>query len=456
MGPVRIILASQSPRRRELLERMGILNFEIIPARGEEVLDPALPPERLVEELSRQKAAEVAAGAAPEALVIAADTVVAVDGRVLGKPADPEDAVRMLTALSGREHTVYTGVTIRRGGEEATEHEATAVRFRPLTPEEIRTYVSTGEPMDKAGSYGIQGYGCLLVEGSGAGRGEGADAVKDFFRRNGFWLLVIAFLLSVLIGISSALMGGNADPLSDLVSAVTAPVRNGVSAVADWAGGVSRYVFHYGEMEQELQDLEKKVAELEGELREGQEAIQENARLRELLGLRSKRRDLTFESAKVTARSADNWRSTLTLSKGEEAGLQPGNCVITSTGVLVGVVSKVGSHTATVSTVIDTSMEMGGIITRTNSAGVLEGDFALMKEGRLKLSYLPDGAQLVAGDEVLTSGKGDVYPSGLVVGQVEGVFSDASGMNRYAVVAPEVELDTLVEVFVVKDFDIVE
>ena len=101
--------------------------------------------------------------------------------------------------------------------------------------------------------------------------------MKDFFRRNGFWLLVIAFLLSVLIGISSALMGGNADPLSDLVSAVTAPVRNGVSAVADWAGGVSRYVFHYGEMEQELQDLEKKVAELEGELREGQEAIQEPA-----------------------------------------------------------------------------------------------------------------------------------------------------------------------------------
>ena len=125
-------------------------------------------------------------------------------------------------------------------------------------------------------------------------------------------------------------------------------------------------------------------------------------------------------------------------------------------GVLVGVVSKVGSHTATVSTVIDTSMEMGGIITRTNSAGVLEGDFSLMKEGRLKLSYLPDGAQLVAGDEVLTSGKGDVYPSGLVVGQVEGVFSDASGMNRYAVVAPEVELDSLVEVFVIKDFDIVE
>ena len=95
-------------------------------------------------------------------------------------------------------------------------------------------------------------------------------------------------------------------------------------------------------------------------------------------------------------------------------------------------------------------MEMGGIITRTNSAGVLEGDFALMKEGRLKLSYLPDGAQLVAGDEVLTSGKGDVYPSGLVVGHVEEVLTDASGMTRYAVIVPETDLNSLEQVFVIK------
>ena len=144
------------------------------------------------------------------------------------------------------------------------------------------------------------------------------------------------------------------------------------------------------------------------------------------------------------------------MSKGSESGIQEGNCVVTSTGVLVGVVSEVGSHYSTVSTVIDTSMEMGGIITRTNAAGVLEGDFSLMQGGKLRLAYLPDEAQLVAGDEVLTSGRGDVYPSGLVVGQVEGVFNDASGMNRYAVVVPEVNLDTLVEVFVIKEFDIVE
>ena len=97
--------------------------------------------------------------------VLAADTVVAVDGRVLGKPGDEAEAAEMLAALSGREHTVYTGVTVCRGGETVTEHEATAVRFRPLTGEEIAAYVATGEPMDKAGAYGIQGYGALLIQG---------------------------------------------------------------------------------------------------------------------------------------------------------------------------------------------------------------------------------------------------------------------------------------------------
>ena len=133
-----------------------------------------------------------------------------------------------------------------------------------------------------------------------------------------------------------------------------------------------------------------------------------------------------------------------------------GNCVITETGVLVGGVSQVGLNWSTVSTVLNTDIEMGGIVTRTYSAGILEGSFDLMSQGRLKLSYLPEDAQLVSGDEVVTSGKGDVYPSGLVVGQVEGVFTDPSGMTRYAVVLPDVKLDSLVEVFVIKDFDIVE
>ena len=161
---MQIILASQSPRRRELLERMGFTNFEIIPAAGEETADPSLTPAQLVETLSMQKAAEVAA-AHPDALVIAADTVVSIDGAVLGKPDSPEEAARMLSTLSGREHTVFSGLTVRLGGKAVTEHASTLVRFRPLAAEEICTYIATGEPMDKAGAYGIQGYGSMLVEG---------------------------------------------------------------------------------------------------------------------------------------------------------------------------------------------------------------------------------------------------------------------------------------------------
>ena len=160
-----IILASQSPRRRELLAQMGVPQFEVVPALGEEIASPGLSPAQLVEVLSRQKAEEVAVQAGPDDVVIAADTVVAVDGAVLGKPRDPADAARMLSLLSGRAHTVYTGVTVRRGTFSRPAHEATQVRFRPLTQSEISAYIATGEPMDKAGAYGIQGRGCVLVEG---------------------------------------------------------------------------------------------------------------------------------------------------------------------------------------------------------------------------------------------------------------------------------------------------
>ncbi len=162
---MKLILASQSPRRRELLERMGLTQFEIRPAVGEEIASPDLTPAQLVEELSRQKAQETALTAGAEDVIIAADTVVAADGRVLGKPHTPEEAREMLRFLSGRTHTVYTGVTVRRGEQVLTQHEATNVLFRPLTEQEVGAYVATGEPMDKAGAYGIQGRGCVLVEG---------------------------------------------------------------------------------------------------------------------------------------------------------------------------------------------------------------------------------------------------------------------------------------------------
>ena len=280
--------------------------------------------------------------------------------------------------------------------------------------------------------------------------------MKDFLRQNGMLLLVIALLASILIGIASFVLSGEADPLSNIVNTLISPVRGGVAAAADWVEGAYNYVLRRGEMEAELDALRTQVGELQEKVRQGEEASRENEQLRDLLGLQARRRDFVFEAAKVTARSTDNWESTLTLSKGTTAGIEAGDCVVTQTGVLVGVVAETGLNWSTVSTVINTETEIGGIVTRTYSAGVLEGDFSLMNEGKLKLNYLPEGARLVTGDEVLTSGRGEVFPSGLEVGRVEGVFTDPSGQTRYAVVAPSVALDSLIEVFVIKDFEITE
>lgn len=160
-----IILASNSPRRKELLGRIGITDFTVAAPNVDESVEDGLSPAEIVEQLSLRKARAAAKKAGPSDLIIAADTVVALDGAVLGKPRDKGAAFAMLTALSGREHHVFTGVTVLRGEEAATLHEETAVTFRQLTPEEIRGYIATGEPMDKAGAYGIQGIGALLVSG---------------------------------------------------------------------------------------------------------------------------------------------------------------------------------------------------------------------------------------------------------------------------------------------------
>ena len=160
-----IILASNSPRRRELLGQMGIKDFKVAAPNVDESVEDGLSPAEIVEQLSLRKARAAAKKAGPSDLIIAADTVVALDGKVLGKPHSEEEAFAMLSALSGREHHVYTGVTVLRGEEAATQHEETAVSFRDVGPEEIRGYIATGEPMDKAGAYGIQGLGALLVSG---------------------------------------------------------------------------------------------------------------------------------------------------------------------------------------------------------------------------------------------------------------------------------------------------
>jgi septum formation protein len=162
LRPARVILASSSPRRRELLTMIGIAH-EVVPANIDEAYQPGEPPLAHAERLAREKGAAIA-WRHRDAVVIAADTIVVIDEQVLGKPRNEADAARMLRLLSGRTHLVYTAVATACGARVESGVEVVAVTFRPLSDDDVANYIATGEPMDKAGSYGIQGYGATIVE----------------------------------------------------------------------------------------------------------------------------------------------------------------------------------------------------------------------------------------------------------------------------------------------------
>ena len=280
--------------------------------------------------------------------------------------------------------------------------------------------------------------------------------MKDFFRNNGLIILVIAVLLAALTAVGAYALQGVPSPLGNVLGVVTTPIRNGITALAGWAEGVYNYSFRYDELQAENERLKAEIAELEAAAREGEADSKENERFRELLELRPKNRSFDLESATVTARSSTNWASTLTLSKGSDQGVAAGDCVVDSAWNLVGIIDTVGTNWSTMLTVVDANLEMGAFLSRTESIAILEGDFALMAEGKLKLTYLPENTELITGDLVLTSSMGGNYPSDLVVGSIESIHTDASGISRYAVITPAADLDSLVQVFIIKDFDIVE
>ena len=162
MSECRVVLASASPRRHELLNLVGIPH-EVRPANIDETLRPRETPHRHAERLAREKASAIATRD-PNLVTIGADTIVVVNRKILGKPASVEQAAAMLRQLSGREHKVVTAVAVSRGKKLRSAVEEVRVRFRKLRQDEIDAYIATGEPMDKAGAYGIQGYGATIVE----------------------------------------------------------------------------------------------------------------------------------------------------------------------------------------------------------------------------------------------------------------------------------------------------
>ena len=279
--------------------------------------------------------------------------------------------------------------------------------------------------------------------------------MKRFFTITGIWLLAAAATVAVALCVVSAL-GSGTGLLHNALGVVASPFRAAGSAVAGWFTDLGARFERVETLQSENETLRQRVAELESELRRAQSAADENAELRELLGLRRQRSDLTFEAARVTQEDVSNWASTVVLNRGSQHGVAVGDCAVDSTGNLAGVVTEVGLNWCRMATLTDTEAQFGAMVFRTEEMAVAGGDLALMSEGKLKLQYLSDSANLIKGDLVLTSGLGGYYPAGLVIGTVDEVRTDDGGLVRYAVLSPRCDLESLHDLYIITDFNVVE
>ena len=279
---------------------------------------------------------------------------------------------------------------------------------------------------------------------------------KSFLKQTGVRFLAVVLAAVLVVALIHGLLGGKAGFLTNLDGKLREPFQQAASTAAGWLEGLYGSVYKYDQLQAENDALRNQLAEAKQKVRDAQEAVEENERLRELLSFSQRHTDFKLESAKVVGYTSSNWSSTLTISKGSESELEVGDSVITEGGNLVGQIIEVGSGWATVRTVIDVDISVGGYVSNSGATGMVVGDYTLMQDGSAKLGYLAEGVSLFAGDTVLTSGKGGAFPAGLIIGSVAEVRSDAGGQETYGVVQPACDLNTLVQVFIIKEFDIVE
>lgn len=279
--------------------------------------------------------------------------------------------------------------------------------------------------------------------------------MKRFFSKFGMWILGALAVMTVVFCILTSI-GSGTGALRNFGGIIVSPFRSAGSAIAGWVQDLSTKFDSVEQLQAENEILRQENARLEQELREAQGDRAENEELRKALGLRQQHRDFSLELARITDRSSDNWTSTLTLHSGTASGIAIGNCAVDSYGNLVGIVTDAGTNWCTVTTVLDTSSQIGSSLFRTGDVAVSCGDLRLMTSGLLKLKFLDHDAALINGDLVITSGLGGYYPSGLPIGSVVELGTGETGVDQYAILSPKADIAHLKEVFVITSFTIVE
>jgi rod shape-determining protein MreC len=267
----------------------------------------------------------------------------------------------------------------------------------------------------------------------------------------------VAAVLIAAITVISLNAAGNSGLLSNALTALSTPLKSAAASVAKTFESIYGMMYDYDQVVLENEELKKELAELEKKSRESTEISEENDRLRELLNLSKRFEEIQTDTAMIIGGDSSNWSSLFTISKGSSnSEVAVGDSVITETGVLIGTISEVGTVSSTVITVIDTTFSVGAIIERNGDTAIASGDFELMQQDMMKLDYLTEGAEVLAGDTILTSGEGRLLPAGLVIGEVVDVLTYDTGIGQYAIIKPAADLGNIVYVSVITSFEITE
>lgn len=274
--------------------------------------------------------------------------------------------------------------------------------------------------------------------------------MRQIFKKKGTWVVLAALIIAMISAITLSV--GGSDVFSRATNAIMKPVKSVVTSMVDGLEELYRYMYDYDRLEAENAELKVRISQLEDEYREYTEVSEENDRLRALAGLSERNANFEYAEATIISWSASSWGSSFTISKGTDDGLEKFDCVINEYGYIIGQITDIGPSSATVTTIIDSSLSVGAMVAGSDDTGVASGDFSLMKSGLLKLEYVSSPDKLVSGDTIVTSGAGGVFPRGLVLGYVEEMTVSASGTGTYAEVRPAAELEELVYVYVIIDF----
>ena len=280
--------------------------------------------------------------------------------------------------------------------------------------------------------------------------------LRRYLSKYGVRIAVIVVACALLTILAASVLDGRAGVLRNADGSLKAPLEKATGAVLDWVEGIYGYIYEYNRILEENNSLLSENASLKEQVRDYADLEEENGRLRELLGFAEKHRDMDLETAKIVSWDTSNYTSAFTISKGENDALALGDCVVTEYGALVGQIITLGDDWATVRTLIDVETDIGVLVGEYSYAGMVTGEFSLMQQGQTRLAYLASGAQLFQGDEVLTSGRGGSFPPGLLVGTVDAIMTESGGQVTYGIVAPACDLARLSQVFIIRDFEIVE